>query len=261
MIGMLAFVLFALLLVVGGERGAASVLALAGNVLVLAVTIFLLAAGFPPILLAFLSGSVISYLTLIKQNGTNRKTGAAFVAAASVMLLLLPAVYLVVWKTNGGGLNEIQAIQEDVTYYYTVDLKINMLHIAVCINLLSVLGAVLDTALSITSSVHEVATHRPELTRQELFFSGMRIGKEITGTTVNTLLFAYLGGSLLLFAYIKTGRYTVETILNSKFLFQDLAVMLFGGIACLATVPVSSVCAAQMTVEKPGKKNNKNKIF
>ncbi|MDD7770608.1 YibE/F family protein [Suipraeoptans intestinalis] len=258
MIGILALVLFVLLLAVGGERGASSILTLAGNIFVLTVTIFLLAGGFPPILLTFLAGTVISYLTLIKQNGKNKKTGAAFLATAAVMLLLLPAVYLVVWKTNGGGLNEIQAIQEDVMYYYNVDLRIRMLSIAVCINLLSVLGAVLDTALSITSSVHEVAVHRPELTRQELFFSGMRIGKEITGTTVNTLLFAYLGGSLLLFAYIKTGKYTVETILNSKFLFQDLSVMLFGGIACLAAVPVSSVCGAQMTAKNIKKNQVQN---
>ena len=87
MIGILALVLFVLLLAVGGERGASSILTLAGNIFVLTVTIFLLAGGFPPILLTFLAGTVISYLTLIKQNGKNKKTGAAFLATAAVMLL------------------------------------------------------------------------------------------------------------------------------------------------------------------------------
>lgn len=140
--------------------------------------------------------------------------------------------------------DDIQAMQEDVMYFYNVDIHINMLHIAVCICLLSTLGAVLDTTLSITSSVYEVAVHNKDLSRRKLYHSGLQIGKEIIGTTTNTLLFAYFGESMLLFAYLKTGKFTFETIINCKFLFQGVAVMLFGGIACLLAVPVALVCIA-----------------
>ena len=99
-----------------------------------------------------------------------------------------------------------------------------------------------DTALSVTSSVYEVWTHKNSLTAKELTSSGYQVGKEIIGTTVNTLLFAYLGGSILLFAYVQTQQYNLEIILNSKFLFQDVAIMLSGAIACLFTVPVSIRC-------------------
>ena len=57
--------------------------------------------------------------------------------------------------------------------------------------------------LSVTSSVYEVWTHKNSLTAKELTSSGYQVGKEIIGTTVNTLLFAYLGGSILLFAYVR----------------------------------------------------------
>lgn len=93
-----------------------------------------------------------------------------------------------------------------------------------------------------TSSVYEVWTHKNSLTAKELISSGYQVGKEIIGTTVNTLLFAYLGGSILLFAYVQTQQYNLEIILNSKFLFQDVAIMLSGAIACLFTVPVSIRC-------------------
>ena len=95
---------------------------------------------------------------------------------------------------------------------------------------------------SVTSSVYEVWTHKNSLTAKELTSSGYQVGKEIIGTTVNTLLFAYLGGSILLFAYVQTQQYNLEIILNSKFLFQDVAIMLSGAIACLFTVPVSIRC-------------------
>ena len=83
-------------------------------------------------------------------------------------------------------------------YYYNTNLHINMLQITVCMVLLSTLGAVLDTALSITSSLYEVILHKPDMSRREIYHSGLQIGKDIIGTTVNTLFFAYLGDSLLL---------------------------------------------------------------
>lgn len=135
--------------------------------------------------------------------------------------------------------------------YYNVNISIRMVQLAVGVNLLSILGAVLDTTLSVTSSMYEVMLHKPEITRAELFGSGIQIGKGITGTTVNTLLFAYLGESILLFSYVIKMSYSFETALNSKFLFQDAAVMLFGAIACLMAVPISSAAAA--CIYLPGK--------
>ena len=114
-------------------------------------------------------------------------------------------------------MNEIQSMQEDIMYFYESDIHISMLQIAVSVTILSALGAAIDTALSVTSAVYEVKQHRPELFQKELFDSGMQVGKEIIGTTVNTLLFVYLGDSMLLFAYLKKGGYTIETIVNSRF--------------------------------------------
>ena len=82
-----------------------------------------------------------------------------------------------------------------------------------------------------TSSVYEVWTQKNSLVEKELTSTGYQVGKEIIGTTVNTLLFAYLGGSILLFSYVQTQKYSLEIILNSRFLFQDVAIMLFGAIA------------------------------
>lgn len=59
--------------------------------------------------------------------------------------------------------------------------------------LLSTLGAVTDMALTVSTSLYEVKIHKPDMSNTELFQSGMQIGKSILGTTVNTLLFAYLG--------------------------------------------------------------------
>ena len=74
MIAILAIILFVLMLVVGGERGATSIMALAGNIIVLAFTIILLASGYSPFLILFLATVAISCISLFGQNGKNVKT-------------------------------------------------------------------------------------------------------------------------------------------------------------------------------------------
>ena len=255
MIWFLALILFVLLITVGGERGASAVLALCGNIGVLALTVLLLASGKPPLLIIPVAAVLISYLTLMKQNGSNLKTKTAFLTVAVVMAVLSVGICVGVWKTGSAGLNEIQAVQEDVQFYYTTDLVISMQQVAVGVVLLSALGAVMDTALSVTSAVYEVAVHRKDLDRSAYFRSGIEVGKEIIGTTVNTLVFAYLGESLMLFAYLEKNGYSPEMMLNSKVLFQNIAVMLLGITACLLSVPV----AAYLVAWKVGHKGEEDK--
>ena len=101
-------------------------------------------------------------------------------------------------------------------------------------------------SLTLTVSVYEVKNHKPDITITEMIKSGMHIGSEVIGTTVNTLLFAYLGESLLLFSYLKMQKYSMELLLNSKILFQNCVSMFFGAIACGLVMPISAILLAKM---------------
>lgn len=239
MLIILGLILVVLIVLVGGDRGVTSLISLIGNMAFLSFSIWLMAAGAPVLLVAVGAGVIISCVTLFYQNGTNAKTKSAFVAVLLTMIVLFAFIYIVVWRNGAGGLNEIQAAGDDVLYY-DMNLNINMQKVATAVILLSTLGAVLDMALTVTTSVHEVRMHMPDLTGSELMKSGIQIGKEVIGTTVNTLLFAYLGESLLLFVYLKMHDYTIETLLNSKILFENCVSMIFGALACVAVVPVAA---------------------
>jgi Predicted multitransmembrane protein len=156
------------------------------------------------------------------------------------MTVLFVFIYIIVWSSETGGLNEIQAAEEDVLYY-NMDLDINMRNVAIAVIILSTLGAVLDMALTVTTSVYEISIHKPDMSIVEIIESGIQIGREVIGTTVNTLLFAYLGESLLLFSYLKMRNYTLETLLNSKILFQNCVSMIFGAIACVIVMPMAAL--------------------
>ena len=232
MLMILGFILLFLIMIIGGDRGVISLISLVGNMLLLSLAIWLMAAGAPVLLVTVGVGIIISCVTLFYQNGTNEKTKSAFTAVLITMAVLFFFIYMVVWRSEAGGLNEIQAAEDDVLYY-NMNLDINMRNVATAVIILSTLGAVLDMALTVTTSVYEISIHKPEMKLTELVESGMQIGRE--------LLFAYLGESLLLFSYLKMQDYTLETLLNSKILFQNCVSMIFGAIACVVVMPVAAV--------------------
>ena len=221
MLIILGLILISLIVIVGGDRGVVSLIALVGNLLLLSFAIWLMAAGVPVLFVTVGAGIVISCITLFYQNGTNVKTWSAFISVAITMLVLFFVIYVVIWSTEAGGLNEIQSV-----------------------------GEILDMALTVTTSVYEVKNHKSEMKFTELVESGMKIGREVIGTTVNTLLFAYLGESLLLFTYLKMQNYSLELLLNSKILFQNFASMIFGAIACVMVMPIAAVLMAKMLAVK-----------
>ena len=80
MIIFLTLVLIMLMVLIGGERGAMSIMTLAGNIVILFFSIMLMSAGFPVLLLILVAGAGVCYISLFYQNGNNPKTRAAFLA-------------------------------------------------------------------------------------------------------------------------------------------------------------------------------------
>lgn len=240
MLVIFGLILVALIAIVGGDRGVMSLIALAGNLLILCIAIWLIASGVPVFPVTICLSVVICCITLFYQNGINRKTLSAFTAVFITIFILFFAIYYVVCKSGSGGLNEIQSVSEDVLYY-NMNLNIPMQKVMAAVVLLSTLGAVTDMALTVSTSLYEVKIHKPDMSNTELFQSGMQIGKSILGTTVNTLLFAYLGESMILFAYLRMQKQSLGILLNSRLLFQNCIFMIFGALSCVLVIPISTL--------------------
>ena len=88
MLIILGLILISLIVIVGGDRGVVSLIALVGNLLLLSFAIWLMAAGVPVLFVTVGAGIVISCITLFYQNGTNVKTWSAFISVAITMLVL-----------------------------------------------------------------------------------------------------------------------------------------------------------------------------
>ena len=110
--------------------------------------------------------------------------------------------------------------------------------------LITSLGASMDVAMSIASAVSEIYSHSPEISVKELTKSGMRVGRDMLGTNVSTLVLAFVGGAasimMIYYSYSMPGR----QLMNSYFMGTELLEGLSGTFGVIAVVPLVSVISA-----------------
>lgn len=248
MILTLLILLFFLMMIVGGNRGVDSFFALVGTGFALLVEVYLIAWGLPVIPVTLLVSISIVLIVLYAQNGVNVKMHAAVISVCLTILFVMVTAGPVLWFAGISGYNEIDQYEE-ISMYLSADLDISMSAIMLSAVVFGLLGAVMDTAVAITTAVHEVYVNKPELKQMELFHAGLRIGKDILGTTINTLFFAGLGECIMLAVLFMKNEDNLAYILNSKALFQEVSGLLIGAIGCLIVIPLSSYVMARLLVK------------
>lgn len=251
----LSVILFFLMVLIGGNRGLDSFLALVRTLIALVINVYLIAWGMPPVFTTVIVSVFFVVTVLYFQNGRNAKMHAAAFSVFLVLVFIMITAGPVLWAAGVSGYNEIEQYEE-ISMYLSSDLEVSMSAVSLSAVLLGLLGAVMDTAVAITTAVNEVYVNKPGLTEKQLLFSGLAVGKDILGTTVNTLFFAGLGESIMLAVLFMRNEDTFAVILNSKALFQEVSGLLIGAMGCLLIIPVSSlVCASFLIIseEKVGK--------
>ena len=112
------------------------------------------------------------------------------------------------------------------------------------------LGAVMDVAMDISTSLNEIRQHDPEIGRMDLIKSGFNIGRDVMGTMANTLVLAYIGCDLattLLLAAYNVG--TME-LLNMELMINEFLDALAGSFGILMTLPLTSFICSLVYVKK-----------
>lgn len=84
------------------------------------------------------------------------------------------------------------------------------------------LGATMDVAMSIASSLDEILYHKPDIRDWELMRSGLNIGRDIMGTMANTLVLAYVGSSLHMILLLLAYNNDIGSIINRETIAVEL---------------------------------------
>ncbi len=102
-------------------------------------------------------------------------------------------------------------------------------------------GAVLDVAISVTSSMAEMKDYNPDIPSADLFQSGLNVGREVLGSMVNTLVFAYFGNSLVLALLITEAEPVPMALLNNPAVAEEIVRGLAGTAGLLLTIPLTAL--------------------
>ena len=120
----------------------------------------------------------------------------------------------------------------------------------VCGVLISALGAVMDVALGIASSVWEMKEQNPDASVGSLFRSGMQIGKDAMGTMANTLILAFAGSSLNMLILVQTYNIPFLQLINTDSIALEVVQSVAGSIGILLTVPLVALISARLMARR-----------
>jgi len=104
------------------------------------------------------------------------------------------------------------------------------------------LGAVMDVAITINSSVNELMITTPKITIKELTCSVREIGMDIMGTMINVLFFVYMSTTVTRVLLESRNGFGFTTILRFNVVFE-LIRFLLGAIGIVLAIPISGVLA------------------
>ncbi len=238
--------LLALMIAVGGQRGAASFGLLLCSLLLCGLGAVLLSLGANPY--AVLAAGCLLFLILMVpvQNGLNRKTAAVLASSA---VLLIPVTVLIAAVCSGAhlaGLDEYQASLMENSYLSS-GVKLNVGALMLLSMVFSELGAIVDTGMTVATSLHEIRAHHPSFGRRELRHVGMQVGGDIIGTTINTLVFIAFGETAMLCLLYVADGYSLTVLLNAKSFFQQFGGILFSCESCLLVIPLTVEIYCRLT--------------
>lgn len=245
-LGGFLLVFFILLAALGGKKGVG---ALAGLLLTLAGIWFILIPclirGIPAIPVTIAVSAVAAAAGLILLNGYTVKTLCAICGCVGGVLVagITATVVGTLSPMNGFNMSEAENL-----ILYGVDQGLKVSGLLVCGVLISALGAVMDVALGIASSVWEIKEQNPAASALSLFRSGMQIGKDAMGTMANTLILAFTGSSLNILILVQTYNIPFLQLINTDYIALEVVQSVAGSVGILLTVPLVAFISARLMV-------------
>ena len=234
----LSFIFCFLLVYVGRKKGLYSLVSIALTVFLITHCLSpLVIFGINPIIATALVCLISTAATMYLVGGFNAKSTSA--AAGALLSLIFAGILsgITMLTAHLTGFNG-----ENSTFLYSAHPELDFIGLTVSMIVLATLGAVMDVAMSISSTINEIYITDNSKTVKELFKSGMNVGRDIIGTMANTLILVYLGGALPLVLLAK--NIDLIKFINLNQVVTEIASALIGSIAIVICVPFTALAAS-----------------
>lgn len=239
----LGAVFLAAFLFFGGKQGFKSLAGLIATVALIAFVLLPMSlSGFNPLLVAVFISLAAAACSMFFVAGFSRKAVAAVIGTVGGVLVAGVAAQVVISCAPLTGLSseEAQILRGSVLNqkpaFYSGLLAAGML--------IGALGVIMDVAISIASTVTEVARTAANPTFKLLYNAGMNVGRDIMGTMTNTLVLAYAGGALPLLLLARQMPST--KLINLDLFATEIASALSGSLGLVFTIPLTALVSAYL---------------
>ncbi len=252
-IGTIALFLITLV-VIGGKQGFKAVVGLIFTILcIVFILVPLCLKGYSSVLITCLVILITNVACYALIGGIQTKTVTACMGSMCGVLVAAILAYLAQQLT---GLTTFQMDEAEALLLVKAEYPLQMRGLFISGILIASMGAVMDIAMDIASSLDELHKHKPELTSRELFKSGMNIGRDAMGTMANTLVLAFAGTSLNMMILIYSYGVSFNQLINTDFAAIEIIRAVAGSMGIVLTVPfVAAISAGAYHRKKETKRN------
>ena len=233
-LGLLAFV--------GGKRG---ILAVAGllftGICIWFLLIPLTLAGYPVIATTLITLTLIVVATIMLLADVSVKSFSAILGCLGG--IVLAAIFSVsvgaLLHISGYNLSHIPHLMHfseitDISSLFTASV------------LIASIGAVMDTAVSISSSMEALKLENPQISQKSLLKAGFNIGRDVMATMSNTLILAFMGGSLSLLLFMHGSGTSFNQFINHDFIIMEIIKGIAGSVGIILAAPLTAHIASRL---------------
>ena len=234
----LGFLFVICLLLFGGKKGFNTILSLGFTcAAIFAVFIPAILSGKNIYVMALLVCAYTIAMTLLIVIGFNKKSLASVAGCVSgVMVAGIIAVIM------DRALYLTGIVDEHSRYLVNLPggIELNLRAIIFAGIIIGAMGAIMDVAISISSSLWEVKEKAGIIKFKELFRSGLNIGRDIMGSMANTLILAYIGSSLTVVLLLSVFSGSFLALFNSEMIAVEILQALAGSLGILFAMPLTA---------------------
>lgn len=243
-IGLFVLLFILIVCVIGRKKGVKSIISLAVTLISIFYILFpLLYRGYSPFIVTVIIAMLVTLFTMFYVGGINKKSFAA--VTGTVIGVIIAGISAYVFGKcagiSGYNVSDIESLN-----YVSQYCKLQIGGLLFSGIIISSLGAVMDVGMSIASTINELYQKKPESTIKELFISGINVGKDMMGTMSNTLILAFVGGSITTLMLNYSYNLPVKQLLNSYNIGIEIMQGISGSIGIVLTVPITAFITAEI---------------
>lgn len=223
---------------IGKVKGVKSVIGLCMSLYI--IVCFLLPAiyrGWSPIYMTVITVLLVSLISFLLLNGFCEKTYTAIISTMIGVGISAIFFFILQHLLNLTGYN-LEEADQLIMISRSTNLQINEVFFAAV--LISSLGAVIDTTMSIAASIYEIREVNPLMEQKDLFKSGIVIGQDMIGTMCQTLILAFVGSAIgTLLVLISYGTQWNQ-FMSSDYIALEIVQAISGSMAIIFAVPITA---------------------